>query len=143
MDIDDKILINQFAQGIVLIDSVKERFSEMKTENKRSFMKNLLYYFILQSKVIEEDIDNAIKASNLKQTYTPCVMIKKGVSTSNLERLIALPENELEKVFVLLLYLFKIAYKRRYDLEKDSWKWWYWDLSDENKIKEIRSDPHN
>jgi len=49
-----------------------------------------------------------------------------------------LPENELNKTFTLFLSLFKIAYQRRYQEEKNNPdKWWYWDLSDEKKLKLI------
>jgi hypothetical protein len=49
-----------------------------------------------------------------------------------------LPTPELSKVYQLLLYVFKEAYQRRYVSEKsDPNKWWYWDLSNNEKVKEI------
>ena len=54
-----------------------------------------------------------------------------------------LPEYELNKAFVLFLLflsLFRIAYQRRYQREKNHQdKWWYWDLSDNEKVNEIIS----
>lgn len=90
----------------------------------------------MQLKPKEEDIEVAITNSGLKPTFTPCVLIRKGIANHNLLKLIELPENELQKSFVLLLNLFKVAYERRFELEKDNpGKWWYWDLSDKEKIE--------
>lgn len=51
-----------------------------------------------------------------------------------------LPNNELRKVIILLLSVFKIAYRRRYEQERDNPdKWWYWDLSDGKKINLLNS----
>lgn len=108
-------------------------------QKNRSFLKEIICYFIQQSKAKDEDILDAIEMSNLKPTYTPSVMIKKGVTTSNLEKIAELPEKELEKVFVLFLSVFKIAYQRRFLIEKNTpKKWWYWDMSDENNIAKIK-----
>lgn len=65
-------------------------------------------------------------------------MIKKGVATHNLLTISNLPEDELNKVLRLFLSIFKIAYLRRYEEEKDgTYKWWYWDLSDKKNIDKI------
>jgi len=95
---------------------------------------------IIQSKVKDSDIEEAIRDSKLKPTYTPCAMLKKGVSPHLLEKLICLEKQELSKVFLLLLSLFKIAYLRRYLIEKNlPSKWWYWDLSNEKNVETILS----
>lgn len=87
---------------------------------------------------MEEDIDPAITNSSLKLTFTPCVLLRKGIKEHNLLRLVDLPENELRKSFILLLNLFKIAYKRRFTAEMNNPnKWWYWDLSDEANLRKI------
>ncbi|MEG2101796.1 MAG: DUF5958 family protein [Flavobacterium sp.] len=64
--------------------------------------------------------------------------LQSGVGTHNLKRLLNLPENELNKSLILLLSLFKIAYMKRFETEKKYIdKWWYWDLSDDKKVKTI------
>lgn len=45
-------------------------------------------------------------------------MIQKGINAYQLEKIAHLPENELEKSFILFINIFKIAYERRYILEK-------------------------
>jgi hypothetical protein len=47
-------------------------------------------------------------------------------------KVLALPNDELSKAYVLLMYVFKRACLRRYLVERGtSGKWWYADLSDE------------
>jgi hypothetical protein len=92
----------------------------------------------MQSKPEEGDIEPAIIKSDLKSTFTPCVLLKKGVANHNLKKIINLPEYELTKAFVLLLNLFKVAYERRFIDEKDNpHKWWYWELSDHEKLEKV------
>lgn len=133
----DAILVNKFGQDLISIDEMLDFFSSFDLNMKRSFLLEI-NSLILQSKPKEEDIEPAIISSGLKSTYTPCVLLKKGVANHNLVKLINLPENELQKAFVLLLNLFRIAYKRRFAVEKNNpEKWWYWDLSDEENINRI------
>jgi hypothetical protein len=137
MKLEDEILVNKFGQGLVAIEQLTEDFSLLEVFQKKEFLNGFLY-LIMQSKPKKEDIEPAILESGLKSTFTPCILLKKGVANHDLEKLVNLPENELAKVFVLLLSLFKIAYKRRFAVEKDNPdKWWYWDLSDTEKVKMI------
>ncbi|WP_158857070.1 DUF5958 family protein [Lunatibacter salilacus] len=137
MKIEHEILVNKYGQELINIEQLLYLFGGLDMSSQKLFLNEILF-LILQSKPKEEDIEPAIINSGLKATYTPCVLLKKGVANHNLEKLITLPENELTKAFVLLLNLFKIAYKRRFAVEKDSPdKWWYWDLSDETNINRI------
>jgi hypothetical protein len=138
MNIEDEIMLNKYGQELLEDEFLLHKFKTLNTEEKREFL-NGLTYLIIQSKANNNDIDEAIYNSELKSTFTPCVLIKKGVTKHVLYKIIDLPENELEKAFLLFINLFKIAYKRRYQAEKDEFtKWWYWDLSDENNVQEIR-----
>lgn len=141
MKLEEEILINKYGQGLILVEQLTERFSLLDLPQKMLFL-NDIHFLILQSKPKDEDIEPAIAESKLKPTYTPCVLIKKGVASHNLQKLLELPENELKKVFVLLLSLFKIAYERRFKIEKNNPnKWWYWDLSDNKKVEMIMGKP--
>jgi len=133
-----EILINKYGQELINIEQLLNLYESFDLTSKKLFLNHMLF-LILQSKPIEDDIEPAIINSSLKSTYTPCVLLKKGVANHNLEKLINLPENELTKVFVLILNLFKIAYNRRFAIERDRPnKWWYWDLSDETNINKIK-----
>ncbi|WP_417942652.1 DUF5958 family protein [Flavobacterium sp. RS13.1] len=137
MELLNEIQVNKFGQGLIQINDLSNIFSLLTLNEKKEFLNDILF-LIMQSKPKEEDIENAIEESNLKKTYTPCILIKKGVANHNLKKLLELPENEINKSFILLLHLFKISYNRRFEIEKDDVnKWWYWDLSDDKKVKTI------
>ena len=89
-----------------------------------------------------EDVSLAIKTSQLKETYTPCVLLRKGISYAILFQIANLPNNEWEKSAKLLLSLFKIAYRRRFLQEtQTTHKWWYKDLSGNvDEIKKLIKD---
>jgi hypothetical protein len=137
MNIEDEILVNKYGQSLIAIQQLIDKFRLLDLLQKKLFLNDILY-LIMQSKPQEEDIESAIKGSELTPTFTPCVLLRKGVANHHLQKIIELPEVELNKAFVLLLSLFKVAYERRFDIEKNATnKWWYWDLSDEEKIRQI------
>lgn len=137
MKIEHEILVNKYGQELVNFEELLTLFESFDISYQKIFLNEILF-LILQSKPKEEDIGPAIIKSGLKSTFTPCVLLKKGVANHNLEKIVSLPENELTKAFVLLLSLFSIAYKRRFEIEKNNTnKWWYWDLSNEANIREI------
>ena len=133
-----EILINQFGQNLISEDRLLEIFGISTSENKRKILQNM-HYLILQSKPLLTDIEKAINLAKLKPTYTPCVILNKGLTYNNFNKIIALPENELLKAFKLFIFLFKVAYKRRYIEEKNNPdKWWYWDLSNSITLQKIQ-----
>lgn len=137
MEIENEILVNKYAQSVVDIENLVLIFNSFDLVNKKKYLNDLLF-FILQSKAQDEDIESAIEKSKLRRTYTPCVIIHKGIGNHNLKRLLSLPENELNKSLILLLNIFKIAYMKRFEIEKkDIYKWWYWDLSNDKNIETI------
>ena len=137
MKLEEEMLINKYGQGLVDNTELLRYFNTLDSEKRRTFL-NDVTFLIMQSKPNNKDIETVISDSKLKPTYTPCILLKKGGASHNLDRIIALPENELEKVFLLFLSLFKIPYQRRFKEEKNHPdKWWYWDLSDERKAEMI------
>jgi hypothetical protein len=139
LKIEDTIPVNEYGQGIKDISPILNLFKGFSVEEKRDYLEEIAA-LILQSKPNNNDIEPAIIESQLKATYTPCVLLRKGVDNHNIKKIITLPEAELEKVLVLLMSLFKMAYHRRFIEEKNNPdKWWYWDLSDNNNILKIES----
>jgi len=137
LSIKEELRIDLYGQNLISIEDMLNFFSLFEIEEKREYLEEIIS-LINQSKPFDEDIAVAIKESGLKSTYTPCVMLKKGVATHNLILISKLPENELDKVLTLFLSLFRIAYLRRYSQEKGNpEKWWYWDLSDEDTVQKI------
>lgn len=143
MKIEIEILINKYGQGLIPLIVLQEKFEAYSLCQKRSFLQEMSF-LIIQSKPKEEDVDLAIKKEKLKSGYTPCVLLKKGISSYNLERVINLPENEMIKTFVLFMSIFKIAYSRRFKEEMNNInKWWYWDLSDNSNVERILEGYYN
>jgi len=137
LTLKDEILINQFGQGIATNEVILDQFLPMDIGEKRIYLKGIID-LILQSKPSDDNIESAIHESKLKTTFTPCVILRKGVRTFNLQKMADLPDNEMEKVLNLLLTLFKVAYFRRFKEEKNTAaKWWYWDLSDSQNVKRV------
>ncbi|RXK87214.1 DUF5958 family protein [Filimonas effusa] len=137
MKIDDVILINKYGQGLISDKELLDRFMLNDLTQKRNYLKGMIG-LIGQSKPQDSDAETAILNSKLKPTFTPCILIKKGVASHNLQKLAELPEPELLKVLRIFLSLFKIAYQRRFLKEKNiPHKWWYWDLSLENNVQKI------
>jgi len=135
--IKDALEINKYGQNLTDINSILDSFKHFDLNEKRGYLDELLW-LIQQSKPNDEDVEPAIQQSKLKSTYTPCVLLKKGVAPYKLRNIIILPESELEKAVILLISLYKIAYQRRFNEEKNfGGKWWYSDLSDENNVNEI------
>lgn len=138
MILEHEILLNKFGQELVQEESLVQMFMDLDYVSKNEFLYDMLF-IIQQSKPMDTDIEPAILRSGLKSTYTPCILLKKGVAHHNLQRIINLPEKEMTKTFLLLLSLFRESYGRRFAVEKnDPDKWWYWDLSDEKNINKIR-----
>ena len=132
--------LNQYAQSLIERECILARFEQMDGDEKKAYLNNLIT-LITQSKPVNADIEMAIENSGLKRTYTPCVLLQKDVKYYNLSRIIELPEYESVKVLLLLLSLFKIAYNRRFLVEKNvPHKWWYWDLSDKKTVERIIKD---
>ena len=140
MTLEQEILFNQFGQGIVTDQILIKEFNSMGMQDKRNLLRYLVN-LIVQSKSTADDIDDAIFKSRLKPTYTPCLLIRKGMNHGNYEKIINLPEYEMDKVFRLFIYLFKEGYVRRYLEEKGNPdKWWYQDLSKEENINRVREE---
>ena len=138
MILEHEILFNQFGQGVYEEAKLISQFESLDTDSRRKMIRDV-EYLIIQSKVTVNDIDEAISKSGLKPTFTPCVIIKKGLNHGNFEKVINLPENELTKAFRLFIYLFKEGYYRRYIEEKGNPnKWWYLDLSDNENLERIK-----
>jgi len=132
--LEDEILINQYGQHLIESDVIVENFIKFSVIQKREYLTDLAA-LIIQSKPNNSDIEDSIRISGLKATSTPCIVLRKGVANHILIRIIALSEIELIKALKLFLSIFRIAYYRRFEKERDNPnKCWYWDLSKSENI---------
>ncbi len=137
MIISHEVLVNEFGQNLISLDRLLVIFRSLTQEEKKNFLTDLVF-LIMQSKPIANDGELAVLESKMKPSYTPAVLLKKGLDVNNLKRIVDLPPHENEKAFILLMNLFKISYNRRFLIEKNNPnKWWYWDLSDQSKKNEL------
>ena len=106
MTLEYEILFNKYGQDIILPEVLISNFLEACEDEQKDFFNHLLL-LIQQSKAENQDIEEAIKNSGLKSTYTPCVVLKKGIEMNNLTKISKLPNHEKLKSFRLLLELLK------------------------------------
>lgn len=137
MRIKEEMLINKCGQFLVNENEILVRFDNLTDIQKKEYLLNLIE-LILQSKPEESDIEIAIKSSQLRPTYTSCVLLRNGIKYYNFKKVVDLPSSEQLKSLVLFLNLFRVAYQRRFGEEKNQCaKWWYSDLSDERNVELI------
>jgi len=107
-----EIKINKIAQDFIEINSGIQWFEEQDSSEKKKIIRTL-NLFIQQSHPRRHEIDAAIQDSGLKETYTPCVIIKKKPIKEALFQIENLPENEWIKAFTLGINVFRLSDKRR------------------------------
>lgn len=138
MKIEDEILINQYGQFIVDENRILFYFTGLTDTQKKEYLLDIVE-LISQSKPKDCDIAISIENSQLRPTYTPCVLlVHGGIKYHNLKKIVDLPPSEQLKTLVLFLNLFRVSYRRRFKEESHKCdKWWYFDLSDERNVELI------
>jgi hypothetical protein len=110
----DELNINLFAQDRMDEKSILDWFNNSPDQEQKGILE-LLYWFITNSKPKEDEIDKAVIDSRLKPTITPCLLIKKNPINIAIPKIIDLPKRDRLKSFRLLLEVFKISDRRRYN----------------------------
>jgi hypothetical protein len=91
LKLDDMILLNQLAQGIVSGSQGDAWFQSRDVGEQRSVLRGL-GALILQASPRPEDAASAISASGLRPTLTPCVLIAKPGFQVQMTKVLHLPE---------------------------------------------------
>ncbi|WP_426614058.1 DUF5958 family protein [Bradyrhizobium sp. McL0616] len=139
LSVEEEILLNQLAQGIVSGSEGDAWFEAKNEDDKRRLLRGLSN-FIQQARPKPDDVAGAIAESRLKPTLTPCILIAMPNLNVQLAKLLTLPEFELPRVFRLLIKLLAAADNRRrreqpLDLVNH---WWHRDLSDLDVVNDIK-----
>ena len=139
--IDEEILLNQLAQGLVDLESGLRRFCALDGDKKQELLRNLSV-MTQQAGARFEDVPLAIEKAKLKATYTPCVQLTSGSALKEqLSRALQLPTSEYEKLFRLLLALLQIADNRRQQkCGQNCSHWWHRNLADTMTLASIREE---
>ncbi len=104
--------INKISQGLMSIDEGLDWFNEAKPEYRSEIMHSL-DSCVFQSHPTTEDIEEGVKKSGLKETYSPCVLIRKKPFNDVRNKILKMPELDQRRGFILLLSVFSVADKRR------------------------------
>ncbi len=136
---EESIFLNQVAQGVYPMEELTKWFEPMSEDRQILALKEVAH-MIQQAKILPEDGDSAVKESGLKPTFTPCILLGKGANSVQVNRIVMLPKAERTKSLILLMYLFRVADRRRraqepYDEERH---WWHRDLSKPEIVEEVR-----
>ncbi len=148
MDLDTEILLNQFAQGVHSRAAAIEWFSRQHAPRKAEILRRLAY-LTQQAQVVGRHVSPAIEWAGLKPSPTPCVLLLKAEERDRLgsravragiTKILALPQAEGLKTFLLLLGLLSVADGERRSSEERrcSRHWWHQDLADPAVVEAIR-----
>ncbi len=92
--------INKIAQGFVKLRDGIAWFDAFDVKCKKEILQSLSY-FLSQAHPTRNEVDDGIKLSGLKPSYTPCVLLAKKPFNDAMKIIRSLPENEWEKSFIL------------------------------------------
>jgi len=104
--------INKIAHGFVKLRDGIDWFNTFDLKSKKEILQSLSN-FLSQAHPTRKEVDDGIKLSGLKPSYTPCALLAKKPFNDAMKIIRSLPENEWEKSFILCIAILSIADKRR------------------------------
>ncbi len=104
--------LNKLAQGTRSVEDGKDWFQDLLPEKQLEVLREISVY-IQQAGARETDVPEAIEKARIKETYTPCALLKNGRLKMQLAKVLNLPSTEYLKSFFLLVSLFSVADMRR------------------------------
>lgn len=109
---ETELKINKLAQELIPLEEGLAWYDEADSESRNKIMK-ALDLCIFQSHPTKEDIEKGIEKSGLKETYSPCVLIRKKPLNEARQKVLNMPSLDKRRGFVLFLSIFGVADKRR------------------------------
>lgn len=107
-----KLKINQIAQSQISLAEGLEWFDGATPDFRVEIMRSL-DLCIFQSHPAIDDIEEGIWKSGLKESYSPCVLIRKKPFNQVRQKILGMPEVDLRRSFILLISVFSVADLRR------------------------------
>ena len=109
---ETELKINKLAQGLITLDEGLSWYDESDAESRNKIMR-ALDLCIFQSHPTNEDIEKGIKNSGLKESYSPCVLVRKKPFNEVRQKVLNMSEPDQRRSFILFLSIFSVADKRR------------------------------
>lgn len=107
-----ELKINQIAQGLMSLEDGLKWFDGVTADSRADIMRSL-DLCIFQSHPSIDDIEQGIKKSGLKESYSPCVLIRKKPFNQVRQKILEMPALDLRRGFILLISVFSVADSRR------------------------------
>lgn len=139
LTIAEEIFLNQFSQGLHMLDEMDLWFELYDLLNKRAIMSNL-FNMVLQAHPTVDDIRFSAESLGKVKSSSAVMLLNENKPFPKFGyKICELPERELINGFNILLLTLSRADNRR-KLEEDPIEcnhWWHKDLSDEDYLKEL------
>ena len=120
----EEIILNKIAQDKITLKEGLEWFDNLTTEIQREIL--LLTRTCLEQSITDktngdkEIIEKGIELIPLKPSMTPIILLRTKPLKTALDKILLLPDNEIQKSFISLVILFKYSdTKRRNTICKD------------------------
>lgn len=137
MSLDEEIALYQFAQGVQSEAALLDHFSQLEKDKKmRRFLD--MNSYVRELKPIDADMEQAMTDSSLTDADIAGVFPKSKQFRIAIHPKIRFSDVDYGNAYKLLLYLFRIAYQRRFTLGNPA-NWRYWDLSNPDVVQDIRT----
>lgn len=111
-----ELQLNKIAQGFLSLKDGIDWFDASDLNTKKDILQSLSI-ILTQSHPTVDEVENGISRSELKRTYTPCVLLAEKPFGEAVARTINLPDNEWRKAFIFWIKILSIADKRRRETE--------------------------
>jgi hypothetical protein len=113
---ENELIINKISQDKICFDDGLSWFVNLDLSNQKEIILKLIT-FIQQSHPDKESIDLGLELAPIKKTMTPVVLLKtQDHFNVALNKIIDLPDSEIQKSFITLISVFKVADKRRREI---------------------------
>jgi hypothetical protein len=129
MKVRDVIFLVKYAQGGIIFNSFLEYIQHMKPAIRNDFFAETVE-LIKKLEPTELDAVAAIEKSGQNADSKQSLILKLGVNSEQLGKILSLQDEDMEGTLKVLLLLFSAVYKRAYtENGNDINKFWYWDYS--------------
>lgn len=130
MIVRELVVLVKYAQELVNYSSFLD-YVRILQPNKRDIFLREVIELIIKMQPQHYSLDDVIKMSNLDKESKSFVMLRVGIEKETLLQLATAPDEDLKETFKVLLSLFSLCYKPKFNQNRNATdKFWYWDFSE-------------